>query len=107
MRPWRSLACLMLRSRKSCCEQPPAVSPSTHQRPRRKGMPKTPEDRLLGLVEKTDTCWIWTARKTRGGYGRLTVDGKTAAAHRFAYSLFIGDIPHGMFVCHRCDSPAC
>jgi hypothetical protein len=38
-------------------------------------------------------CWIWTGDIGRGGYGRLKVNGRNVAAHRFAYELFVGPIP--------------
>src|SRR5690606_31986863 len=28
-------------------------------------------------------------------------------AHRFAFTLFIGEIPDGMVVCHSCDNRLC
>lgn len=28
-------------------------------------------------------------------------------AHRVAWRLFVGDIPEGAVVCHRCDTPPC
>jgi hypothetical protein len=61
-------------------------------------------------VNKTDECWLWTGKPHRSdawGYGRLTVNGKTIKAHRFAYILAYGDIPSGMLVRHRCDNPLC
>lgn len=33
--------------------------------------------------------------------------GKTVTVHRLAWELANGDIPPGMFVCHRCDNPPC
>jgi len=35
------------------------------------------------------------------------VHGRMRYAHREAYALANGAIPPGMFVCHRCDTPAC
>ncbi len=34
-------------------------------------------------------------------------DGKTVGAHRVSYRCFHGEIPEGMFVCHRCDNKRC
>lgn len=28
-------------------------------------------------------------------------------AHRVSHMFFLGEIPDGFFVCHRCDNPAC
>lgn len=65
----------------------------------------------LRFMEKVDRssgdCWIWTAQRNRKGYGAFSVDGRSRQAHRVAYTLFVGPIPEGMFVCHRCDVPAC
>jgi hypothetical protein len=52
-------------------------------------------------------CWLWLGSKNRSGYGSLSLNGKHCAAHRMSYRLFVGDIPHGMFVCHHCDVKAC
>jgi len=52
-------------------------------------------------------CWIWTKNRVRNGYGRLLVNGKTVAAHRFGWELTNGPIPEGLFVCHKCDNPPC
>jgi len=58
-------------------------------------------------VDKTSTCWIWTGGTTRG-YGTIGVRGtKTRPAHRVSYELFVGQIPAGLFVCHRCDNRPC
>lgn len=55
-----------------------------------------------------DACWNWTgATFGTGRYGAFYVNGQNTGAHRFAYQTFVGDIPDGMFVCHKCDNPAC
>jgi hypothetical protein len=52
-------------------------------------------------------CWLWTAAHDRDGYGSIYVDGKKEQAHRVAYALFVGPVPEGDWVLHRCDTPAC
>jgi hypothetical protein len=52
-------------------------------------------------------CWEWSGAKNKRGYGRLTVHGSWWAAHRYAYSAFVGPIPPGLLVLHRCDNPSC
>lgn len=65
--------------------------------------------RFWAKVEKTDSCWNWKASKTKNGYG---VFGNKKAkknwlAHRYSYQLVYGQIPSGMFICHKCDNPQC
>lgn len=51
-------------------------------------------------------CHLFTGSITKGGYGRLRVNGKTVRAHRFAHEHFIepaGDLN----VCHKCDNRLC
>lgn len=56
-------------------------------------------------------CWIWTGRTDKHGYGSMSElgknRGKVIRAHRFAYQQFVGEIPDGLFVCHRCDCKSC
>lgn len=52
-------------------------------------------------------CWIWTACKTKAGYGQIAIAGKRIYAHRFAYETLVGQIPEGVEVMHRCDNPSC
>jgi uncharacterized protein YbaR (Trm112 family) len=59
------------------------------------------------VPEPMTGCWIWNRQHHRFGYGAICVDGRREMAHRAAWLLFRGEIPHGMFVCHRCDNPAC
>lgn len=50
-------------------------------------------------------CWLWLAYVDPEGYGRAT--GAQRFAHRASYAAFIGPIPAGLHVCHKCDTPSC
>lgn len=52
-------------------------------------------------------CWIWTGRISRNGYGNIPHRHISCSTHRFAWRLFVGPIPDGLFVCHRCDVQTC
>lgn len=71
---------------------------------------KTLEERFWPKVNKTETCWLWKAATHEFGYGLIgcpDVAGRTLRAHRVSYELFVGPIPDGMSVLHKCDVPAC
>jgi hypothetical protein len=58
-------------------------------------------------VNKTLSCWIWTAGLSAGRYGSFFDGRKYVKAHRFSYELNCGKIPKGMYICHHCDNPRC
>lgn len=66
-------------------------------------------ERFMDKVEKDPVtgCWIWTARRSARGYGEVKARRKKERAHRVAYELYVGPIPKGMCVLHRCDNPPC
>lgn len=43
------------------------------------------DERFWSKVNKTDTCWMWTAAKV-SGYGIFAMLGKNFQAHRLAYA---------------------
>ena len=55
-------------------------------------------------------CHVWTAGLGGKGYGQLG-KGRAGAgkvyAHRLSYEMYIGPIPDGMHVLHRCDNMRC
>jgi len=51
-------------------------------------------------------CWNWTRSRGSHGYGDFRNDGHKLA-HRWSYATFVGPIPDGMFVLHRCDNRRC
>jgi hypothetical protein len=98
-------------ARKSLC---PA-----HERQKRLGQalrpiqPKRTGDdaasRLSGryTVNPNTGCYEWTGAKSALGYGRLRYKDRAYVASRFAYVAWVGDVPSGAEVCHRCDNPSC
>lgn len=68
-------------------------------------------DRFWPFVNK-DTesgCWLWGGTKFTRGYGRISISGtsKSIGAHRASWQLHFGEIPQGMLICHKCDTPEC
>lgn len=59
------------------------------------------------LLSPMGECWVWVGRSNRNGYGRLRVDGVEEAAHRLVYKTFVGPIPDGMLLDHRCRTRCC
>lgn len=64
--------------------------------------------RLVARCQHTAAgCWEFVGDSEDGGYGRVSYRGKRVRAHRLAYSLAVGPIPEGAYICHRCDNPPC
>ena len=57
----------------------------------------------------SEGCWIWTAGKRgNNGYGGFRVSKDSIKlAHNVSYELYVGEIPKGMKVLHKCDNPLC
>lgn len=71
------------------------------------GIKESAESRFWQHVEKTDTCWLWTASLRGKGYGQFW-DGKTQVqAHLFAYRMLRGGIPQGLTIDHLCKVKRC
>src|SRR3990167_11061909 len=68
---------------------------------------KTLEDRFWEKVNKTDTCWNWTSRIGRTGYGVFSINNKNNGAHRVSWELQNGKISGGLLVLHTCDNRKC
>lgn len=73
--------------------------------------------RFLSRINRSHAsgCWLWRGALDARGYGRIGLGGSTAnrtgantaQTHRLAYEMWVGPIPDGLLVCHRCDVPAC
>lgn len=65
------------------------------------------EERFWSKVNRTETCWEWTAGKKPAGYGAFADGYTTVLAHRFAYQMLVGPVPPGLHLDHLCRNRAC
>ncbi len=65
-------------------------------------------NKKIKIVEHTG-CWEWIGARWKDKYGKTSIGspGKAKRAHRISWELFIGPIPKGAHVCHKCDNPPC
>lgn len=52
-------------------------------------------------------CRILDGYKDPKGYGQVRMGRRMHWAHRVFYCLFIGPVPYGLTVHHRCLNPSC
>lgn len=64
-------------------------------------------DRFWSHVDKSGDCWLWTAYRSKRGYGQFGYFDKVLKAHRVSYEIAFGKIPDGKEICHTCDNPSC
>ena len=77
----------------------------------RKLCPACERDQLKQRIKASVTiddagCWIWKF-SVWNGFGQLSVRDENTYAHQLSYRLFVGQIPDGMEVCHKCDVKRC
>ena len=78
-----------------CC------NPEHHQ-------PRTFEIRFWKNIKKKEDCWIWQGKTYNGGYGKITIEGKSLLVHRLAYELYNAKkIPEDRMVLHSCHNRDC
>lgn len=70
-------------------------------------LPAGPRIEARHTPEPNTGCWLWTGTVLRHGYGQICVDGGRDLAHRASWRHFRGAIAEGLWVLHRCDTPAC
>lgn len=64
--------------------------------------------RFLNNIEIMESgCWNWKGKPGTGGYGRCWDGKKSVLAHRFSYTYFKGEIPHGLEPDHLCRNRIC
>lgn len=71
-------------------------------------VPAPLRDRFMKKIVVADSgCWEWTGTIAGGGYGYVYADKKLKRAHRVSYELFVGEIPDGLNIIHKCDNRKC
>lgn len=51
-------------------------------------------------------CWEWAGFKDKG-YGKASIGGRLRKVHEIVYSHFVGPVPKGRELHHRCENPSC
>lgn len=72
----------------------------------------TVESRIIRFTKKDEKsgCLVWSGCVDKDGYGkvRVNLNGKLVfLAHRMAYIHFVGEIPDGMELDHKCRNRSC
>lgn len=52
-------------------------------------------------------CHIYAGVNKKKGYGTIKVGNKNYSSHRVAWEREYGEIPRGLSVLHKCDTPSC
>lgn len=69
---------------------------------------KTIEERFLEKVDKTDSCWNWTAATVKSGYGWFWFSSEVGylSSHIASWRIFHDEKPEE-WVLHTCDNKRC
>lgn len=78
-------------------------------RPPRGPSKKGIEGRLWEKIspEPNSGCWLWDAGHNDYGYGIFYINGKLRCAHCVTYELYVGEVPEGLELDHKCRIPCC
>lgn len=72
-----------------------------------RGISNVSERWRLAFEKKVDRvgsgCWEWRGVRLRAGYGQF----RHRPAHRVSWAIYVGPVPSGVLVCHRCDNRGC
>ena len=68
----------------------------------------TLKNRFIKKIDFGSDCWLWKGCVNRQTYGLIKVKHMgSQLSHRISYLLFVGAIPLGQDVLHKCDTPRC
>lgn len=63
------------------------------------------------FIQITPGCWWWLGGKDAAGYGvawvKLEKRKGNKRAHRVMYEYYVGPIPEGLILRHKCNNPSC
>ena len=66
------------------------------------------EDYLVARYRVTESgCWQWTKGINEKGYGRARLGSVNRCAHLVAYEHWVGEVPKGLVLDHRCRNHGC
>lgn len=70
---------------------------------------KNDYDRYISKISMNEItgCWEWSGYISPDGYGNMKMGNKIIRSHRFSYQHYVGVIPDGVDVLHRCDNRKC
>jgi HNH endonuclease len=78
-------------------------------------MPLIDTDSFLQRIVKrtiisSNGCWLWCGTLSKSGHARVSIgkrhEKKSVYLHRYIWTLFIGKIPDGKCILHRCIGSA-
>ena len=64
-------------------------------------------EKFFSHVNKTETCWLWTACKDKAGYGWFGINKKNIRSHQVSWLLAGNTIPEGHLIRHKCRNRHC
>lgn len=65
------------------------------------------DESFAARTEWRGECLEWVGYRNPKGYGRMSVNGRQAFSHRYAWERVNGPIPDGKFIDHTCHNRAC
>ena len=68
---------------------------------------RSARQRFEAKFRVTPGCWEWTAGFFTNGYGQFWFREKVISAHVASHIIYLGEIPDGLWVLHRCDNRKC
>lgn len=60
------------------------------------------------IPEPNTGCWLWAAHSPNNRYGAMSWRGKKRVlAHIISYQIYVGPIPEGLSIDHKCRNTFC